>query len=397
MDWMGEMNDKDKPFLTYIALNAPHGPFHSTMQDYKKYEDQVEDESVASFLGMITNIDRNFKRLNAWLDTNNLTRNTIVIYMNDNGTANGETVFNAGMRGKKGSNYEGGHKAVCFMRWPNGDIGEARAIEYPSQVQDILPTLIDLTGIKKNEKNDFDGISLLPLLKDGAIDERMFVIQYGGHEAPEKYSSCVVWDKWRLVGKEELYYLKEDPGQLKNVFVENKKIASKMIAHYDKWWSELEGDLNDFVPIVVGTDEENPMIFHSANWEDGAVNTQWAVAQGRGKPRGGVTHIEIAGEGTYKIYLSRWPFHLGLKLWDIGPGSAVGGSTIQSGKKLNIQSGCISINDGEPIYGEVSEDQEKIVLESNFKKGEYEFRAWFQDQKKQDLVGAYYVQMERIN
>jgi arylsulfatase A-like enzyme len=76
MDWMGEMNDKDKPFLTYIALNAPHGPFHSTMQDYKKYEDQVEDESVASFLGMITNIDRNFKRLNAWLDTNNLTRNT---------------------------------------------------------------------------------------------------------------------------------------------------------------------------------------------------------------------------------------------------------------------------------------------------------------------------------
>lgn len=97
------------------------------------------------------------------------------------------------MRDKKGSNYEGGHRAACFIRWPGGSLGSPRTIAYPAQVQDLLPTLIDFFDLDQYDGQAFDGISLSPLLNSASVEmpDRMFVVQHGGQVRPEKYFSSM--------------------------------------------------------------------------------------------------------------------------------------------------------------------------------------------------------------
>ncbi len=182
--------------------------------------DKVDDPALASFFALIHNIDKNFARLDAWLADRGIRDNTLLVFLNDNGTSKGESVFNAGMRGKKGSAYDGGHRAICFIRWPGGNLGEPRSIGYASHVTDILPTLADLLGLDSPDSADLDGASLKQILTGAAPDgpNRKIVVQYGGRIRPAKYSqSSVIWNDWRLVGDSELYDLSTDPGQEANV------------------------------------------------------------------------------------------------------------------------------------------------------------------------------------
>ncbi|MEZ6120615.1 MAG: arylsulfatase [Pirellulaceae bacterium] len=114
---------QDEPFFVYLATNAPHGPY-LVDEKYRQPYDQ-QDRNTSRFFGMIANIDENVGRLRSFLKENNLDQNTLFIFMTDNGTAQGEGVFNADMRGKKGSEYDGGHRVPCFFYWPNGQLTEA--------------------------------------------------------------------------------------------------------------------------------------------------------------------------------------------------------------------------------------------------------------------------------
>jgi len=228
MEWMDQMADKKQPFFTYVALNAPHGPFYSPKEDYKLYRPQVTDSATASFLGMISNIDRNIGRLDQWLSEKGLKENTLIVFMNDNGGTGGVKLYNAGMRDEKGSLYEGGHRAACFIRWPKGNLNKPGTVSYPSQIQDLLPTFIDLFDLKI-KKAQFDGASLASVLKNPKVsDKRMFVVQYGGNERPEKYASCVVWDSWRFIGDKELYNLSKDPSTVKKLDKNNPGVWNTM-------------------------------------------------------------------------------------------------------------------------------------------------------------------------
>lgn len=399
IEWMGDMASQNKPFFTYIALNAPHGPFDSPKQDYDFYKNKIENEKTASFLGMIRNIDRNIKHLDNWLEEHGLKENTILIYMNDNGTAQGELVYNANMRGKKGSNYEGGHRATCLFRYPKAGIISSRTISFPTEIQDVLPTLIELLQLKVDTACKFDGKSLKPYLylTDTVSPNRMLVVQYGGGLKPEKYFGTVIWNSWRLVGGNELYNLKTDPSQENNLVNEFPVVFNKMKTYYEQWWREIEPDTGHFVPIIIGATQENPVIISSGSWEKKAVNTQWAVAGGTGDPRGGVRHLNAIESGIYKIELSRWPFHLNKKLTETGISTSIGGTKINKGKALPIYTGCISINNKKEIVKNAKADAKNISFELNLPVGEFDFQAWFKDEGGNNVCGAYYVRIEKLN
>lgn len=398
MEWMDQIAAQKQPFFTYVALNAPHGPFYSPEEDYKLYRPQVPDSATASFLGMISNIDRNMGRLDQWLSKKGLKDNTLIIFMNDNGGTGGVKLYNAGMKAEKGSLYEGGHRAACFIRWPNGNLSKPGTVSYPSQIQDLLPTFIDLFDLKIPQVQ-FDGASLASVIKKPKVsDERMFVVQYGGNERPEKYACCVVFDHWRLVGENELYDLRADPGQMNNIAKTNPEVLKKMKSFYESWWAKTEPEINQFVPIVVGSDEENPVIINSNNWEKGAVNSQWKIAQAAGAVKGGICHIFAEKEGKYRVELSRWPFHLKRLLTAKGPATSYALTKMQMGKSVPIKYGCISINNTALfITSETSGNATKIVTEIYLPAGNSDLQAWFKDEDKNDLCGAYYVKLERLN
>ncbi len=216
--------NKDGEFFAYLATNAPHAPYLVAENYRASYEENPEIPEPA-FYGMITNIDENFGRLEAKLNELGIADDTILVFMTDNGSSGGCTTdadqyasrgFNAGMRGKKCSYYDGGHRVPCFIRWPNGGICGGRDINEMALHIDFLPSLIDLCGLTPPAGAQFDGISLAGLLTGStdSLPDRVHFLQYRQNtNPPEKWTNAVITQQWRLLGGKELYDIKADPEQ----------------------------------------------------------------------------------------------------------------------------------------------------------------------------------------
>jgi arylsulfatase A-like enzyme len=118
---------------------------------------------TAYFYSSIERADHNLGRLGSRLRELGLEDDTILIFMTDNGTAQGHRVFNAGMRGHKGSVYDGGHRVPCFVRWPAAGIAGGRDEPGLTAHVDLLPTLDDLCslGVTRDRAPGWDGVSLI--------------------------------------------------------------------------------------------------------------------------------------------------------------------------------------------------------------------------------------------
>ncbi len=397
MEWMGKQADADQPFFTYLSLNTPHYPFNALARHYFGYGSQVEDPLLAHFLGLISNIDENVARLDEWLADRGLRDNTILVFMNDNGTAKGETVFNAGMRGKKGSPYDGGHRAICFIRWPGGNLGEPRGVSYASHVTDILPTLADVLGFSLPDGSTFDGASLAPVLRsvDGGGPDRKIIVQYGGRIRPAKYSdSSVIWNNWRLVGEEELYDISSDPGQETNVADENPEVLASMKAHYDEYWSSIESSIDEVEPLVVQADGDTFTDMTSNSWIEVDCDNRTRTAETCGPPRGGVWQIEVEQDGNYAVDLSRWPFHMERSLTVAGPAATIGGVLIAPGKALPVKSASLSVNGDRATNEAADPDATSVRFEISLKRGRNTLQGWFRDASGNDISGAYYGRIQ---
>ena len=205
--------NKDRPFFCYIPTNAPHGPFNVAEKYSGPYVERGVPPTMAKFYGMITNIDENVGRMVEHLDKLGLAENTILIFMTDNGTAAGVARgkpkpgqwkgFNDGMRGQKGSQYEGGHRVPCFVRWPGGGIGGARDVAELSAHIDLLPTLIDLCHLKTPSGVALDGASRRPLLlgKKSKTAERTLFVHSQRVEQPDQMEKVLSHDPALAVGR----------------------------------------------------------------------------------------------------------------------------------------------------------------------------------------------------
>ena len=399
MEWMGGQAEAGQPFFAYIALNTPHYPFHAIHRDFSLYGKQVEDPLVAHFLALIHNIDENFARLDDWLAEKGIRENTLLVFLNDNGTANGETVFNAGMRGKKGSPYEGGHRAICFLRWPGGALGAPRDIGYAAQVTDLLPTLADLLGFDNGDLPDFDGASLKQVLHsdDGQGPDRKIIVQYGGRRHPAKYAeSSVIWNDWRLVEGKELYDIGKDPGQQTDAAARNPDVVKAMQEHYEQYWAEIAASVEEVEPLIVRGSPDFFTDLTSNSWIEVDCDNRTRTAEACGPPRGGAWQIEVEEDGEYAVELRRWPFHLDRDLTVQGPPTTIGGMPIAAGKALPIASAQLSVNGAAPAAAQSTEGAVSIDFKIELKSGRNTLQGWFRDRSGRDLAGAYYGRVRAV-
>ena len=260
MGWIKDMKEKSKPFFAYISTNAPHGPFIAPPKYAKKFTDRGFSERDAGFYGMIENIDKNMGRLMEKLDQWGLNKNTILIFMSDNGSVggmvregsklgtskNGKPMegFNAGMKGAKASADEGGVRVPFFVRWP-GKFSSGKAVERISAHIDLLPTLAHIAGIDQLPKGQVEGRSLVPLLKNpnAKWKDRYFFTQgsrwkTGAEPTDHMWKRFAVRnERFRLV-ENSLYDMKADPGQTTDVASKFPEIVKSMKEEYEKFWKD---------------------------------------------------------------------------------------------------------------------------------------------------------------
>jgi arylsulfatase A-like enzyme len=248
--WMNAQREAKQPFFAYIPLNAAHGPHVLPKEYYEHYlGKEGVDEETAKFFGMIENVDTNFGAMLKQLEEWGIADNTLVIYTNDNGGTAGKKIFNAGMNGGKGTPYQGGTRAPCFVRWPAGKIPAGAECAALSAHLDIFPTLVEITGAKLSPEvqKQVEGRSLLPLLKNPKSEwaDRTLVHHVGrwahGQASESKYAECSIQNsRFTLVNNEELYDLQNDPGESKNVIADHPEVVTQLRAAYDQWWDEVQ-------------------------------------------------------------------------------------------------------------------------------------------------------------
>lgn len=314
--------NKENPFFCYLSTNAPHSPYNVPQEYYDLYRDKYENigPRQSRFYGMITNIDDNFKKLEDKLDELGLADNTILIFTTDNGTAAGRRTYNAGLRGGKGSQYDGGHRVPLFIRWPNGQITGGKDIDNLVAHYDLLPTFVDLLDLNFKPVKPLDGKSLKPLLteKDAEWENRILYMDTQRKQNLVKYKQySVMDDNWRLVDGNELYDINKDLAQENNVFNEHPEVVERLADGYEKWWKSImsEGPNERYAYIKVGSPEENPSRISSHDMLTGKFTGMWHQdGAARADQASGRWKIEFVEDGEYSITLRRFPRESGLAI-----------------------------------------------------------------------------------
>jgi arylsulfatase A-like enzyme len=403
--WFGEAMkfitaNRERPFFLYLPTNAPHGPLFVAEEYAAPYRGNPAVVS-ANFYGMIANLDENMGRLMDKLQALGLAENTILIFMTDNGTGSGvktdkeEKVtqgYNSGMRGKKGSYYEGGHRVPFFIRWPTGGLGGGRDIGSLATHMDLLPTFIDLCGLKRPEAAKFDGISLAPVLRGEAktTPERSVLIRIPrARDKTGERAGVVMSEHWRLVGGTMLFDIHADPGQTKDIAAGHPDIVQRLQSVHDKQWAEVFPNPEDFSRIVVGHEAENPVRLTGFDWHSNkAPWNQPAIRYG--VEANGHWLVRVERAGRYEVALRRWPEEVKQPITAALPKS----TGALPGKAIAATHARLQIGDFDQTQP-IPTDAEEVVFQVELKAGPTQVETWLLDEKSSTSRGAYYVRVER--
>jgi arylsulfatase len=409
MNWMSTAAEAQKPFFVYLPVNAPHAPWFAPEENVKEMEAAFAKSSFSSmeptlknklihYLAMIRNIDTNMGKLMDFLNKSGLTDNTILIFTTDNGSTFGPDYYNAGMRGKKTELWEGGHRVPFFIRWPHGKFGAPHDIGGLTQVQDVMPTLIDLCGLVTAVPPKFDGIDLGPVFRgEMALPaDRIFAINYSRMPSSFDYPSpsnpsimrrngaVVLWKRWRLVEGDKLYDLDADPLEKTNVIGKHPDIVTRMNAYLDDWWSGVAATVNEPRSVIIGSDAANPMMLTSCEWMDVLVDQQAQVISGL--RRNSYWNVQVDKAGEYEFELRRWPRESNTALMDAAA----------NGVALPVSSARLFIED-EMHRVKVEKGDKAALFAIRLEAGHTTLHTWFNDKDNEPICGAYYVYVRRKN
>jgi arylsulfatase A-like enzyme len=421
MDYILKSTQEDKPFFIYLPTNTPHWPFFVPEEDLEVLRADYANSSFANqnlnfkddllhYLAMIRNVDTNIGRLRDFLQKNNLDKNTILIFLTDNGSTFAPRYYMAGMRGMKTQLWEGGHRVPLFIHYPNGEFTESREVKGITQVQDILPTLMEVCELKTQRSYHFDGTSLAPQLRQNldAPEERMLVINYSrmpfafDYPSPfapsliRKEGAAVLWKRWRLLENKALYDLEKDPLQERNVIEMYPDVAIKMSEHLNTWWESVIDVVNQPQRVIIGNENENPTMLTACEWLDVFVDQQVQIH--RGVRKNGYWLLHVDRSGIYEFELRRWPKEVNVPL----------AGSIENFVALPINSARMVIDNAEggmnPVpfsfiekKVEVAPEDTSVVFTVELTEGPITLHTWFDDNAQIPICGAYYVYVRRMN
>jgi arylsulfatase A-like enzyme len=390
--WMKECKASENPFFCYLPTNMAHFPEWID----SSYTAPYKTSGAAGFYGMISNLDENVGKLDQFLVENGMLENTIFIYLSDNGTVH-QNVFNAGMTGGKCARTEGGHRVPCFIRWPEGKLAIPYEINTPTQVQDILPTLLELCDIPKPSNAKFDGVSLVNPLKGRELGDRMFVVQYYQLDL-KKYDAAIIWNNWRLLPSsgDKLYDIKTDLAQKNNVASAHPDVVKNMKLFYEQWWLGIEPRINEYVNTHIGSSHQSEVVLCSSDWEE--VRADGNASARQPKPvfaHGGIWNIMVDQPGNYNIEIRRWPREADAPIVAGLPAFIPRfGTPEPEGMALPIAKAHLTIQNIEKS-SVVLQTNKSVIFNLTLGKGKTKLHSWFSDKNDKPLCGVFYAYIKK--
>lgn len=325
------LNQTDaRPFFCYLAFNVPHDPLEVDDADVKPYREQslaperfpqrgrpigpgYDPGRTAKVYGMVDHMDRQLGRVLGLLDQRGLAEKTIVLFLTDNGPAFPR--YNAGLRGRKGTVYEGGIRAPFIIRWP-GPIPAGKVIDKPAAHIDVFPTLLEACGLPCPAEVRLDGLSFWPEVRGHSLTGsnpgralffqwhrgdvpdlgRAFAVRFGRYKLVQSYA--IGEEEWRTIRARgvpapELFDLQCDPYEERDIAKAHPEIVADLRKRYEAWFRDVSATRGFDPPrIVLGSSHENPSRLTRQDW------------RGAGGAAGiGHWEAEISHAGAYRFTL----------------------------------------------------------------------------------------------
>ncbi|MDH8701270.1 arylsulfatase A-like enzyme [Dysgonomonadaceae bacterium PH5-43] len=234
----------NQPFFLYMAHYAIHVPVDKDMRFYQKYIDKGLSTKEAGYASLIEGMDKSLGDLMNYLDSNNLTDNTVIIFMSDNGGLSSESEWrdtplhqhNYPLNSGKGSLYEGGIREPMIVCWP-GKVKAGSKCNSPLIIEDFFPSILEMAIVENYDtKQIVDGQSFIPLLTkpEKQSKDRAFIWNFPnlwGNEGPGIGSACSIRKgDWKLVyyyetGKKELFNIPKDIGEKNDLAKKKTRIV----------------------------------------------------------------------------------------------------------------------------------------------------------------------------
>lgn len=241
--------NKQQSFFLYLAYNAPHAPLQAT-EKYVSRFDHIKNPKRKTYAAMVSAVDDGVGRVLDKLQQLNLTENTIVIFLSDNGGPESDNGSDNGiLRAGKGSLFEGGIRVPFAIQWPR-QIKANTKYEQPVISLDIFATIAANIGKISTPKNELDGVNLLPYLKGtkhGSPHEYLFWRLYDQKSYAVLHQSGI---KQVIIRDSSfnLYNLKADIEE--KTIIDDKKTMSVFEQQRKKW------EANTIAPIFYGLNQE---------------------------------------------------------------------------------------------------------------------------------------------
>jgi arylsulfatase A-like enzyme len=265
-----EENNK-KPFFVYLSYYAVHNPMQAKEEHIRKFIVKADSLGLSKmeaftrekewirpsmsndfkeriihsnpvYAAMIYSVDENIGKLLKKLEELKLDKNTIIIFTSDNGglaTSAGSPTCNTPLRAGKGWLYEGGIRVPLIIKVP-GTIEPGSVNDTPVSSIDFFSTIIDMTG-SHIKRNNSDGISLLPVLKNGTLEERPIFWHYPHYNnMGTEPGSAVRLGKYKLIDnfereRQELYDLGNDLSETNDISSSNPEKTKELYNLLKEW------------------------------------------------------------------------------------------------------------------------------------------------------------------
>jgi len=238
--------NKKQPFFMYLSYNAVHTPMDAKEEDIEQFTEMTPKKRRV-YAAMTRSMDNNIGRVTKTLRDLGLEKNTMVVFINDNGGATNNASDNRPLRGAKGSYWEGGIRVPFTVKLPE-TIKAGTSYDQPVSTLDLLPTFLSVAGAKHTGKK-LDGTNILPYLtgkKTAAPHEYLFWRLWRASAARK--------GKWKLIRiaddplKKErklllpvmLFDLEKDPAEATNIAGQNPEVTTELLAALEQWEKDLK-------------------------------------------------------------------------------------------------------------------------------------------------------------
>lgn len=251
LEFIDEAQAEKKPFFLFLSFTAPHSPLQPDAASLKVAKKLFPEADIKRqrYMGLVIGMDRQIGQVREHLKAKGIDKETLIVFLSDNGGAKKNSSNNDPLRGHKWTPFEGGYRVPMVFKWP-GRIAPGSVHSEPVISLDLLPTFIGAAGGKAPA--DLDGVPLQPIFAGEKIPARSFCWWDCNSEG---LTSTILNYPWKLIQRESalrgtrkfkangakpwLFNLEQDPAETNNMADQHPEKLKQLEAEFGTWIEQM--------------------------------------------------------------------------------------------------------------------------------------------------------------